>query len=224
MLFNIIVCNQNNHSITLGNEKIDTIDTVELLGVTIDKNLNFTEYATKLCKKGNQKLHALARISKYLKEDKLKIIMKTFIQSQFNYCPLVWMFHNRTLNHKIHKLHERALRLFYKDEDLTFQELLNKDNSVTIHHKNLQRLAVEMYQLKNNLSPLAKALFNEKGHHHNLRNKKFWERDSVKTVKYGTETIRNMGPKTWELIPNEIKEFDNLSIFKERIKSWRPIG
>ena len=121
---------------------------MELLGITIDKNLNFTDHVSKLCKKGNQKLHALARISKHLNEDKLKIVMKTFIQSQFNYCPLVWMFHNRTLNNKINRLHERALRIVYKNEKLTFQELLDKDDSVTIHHRNLQRVATEMYKKK----------------------------------------------------------------------------
>ena len=78
--------------------------------------------------------------------------MKTFITSQFNYCPLVWMFHNRTLNHKINKLHERALR--YNDEELSFQEMLNKDGSVTIHHRNLQKLAIEMYKIKNQISPI----------------------------------------------------------------------
>ena len=51
--------------------------------------------------------------------------MKTFIQSQFNYCSLVWMFCSRTLNNKINKLHERALRLVYKNENLTFDELLD---------------------------------------------------------------------------------------------------
>ena len=65
----------------------DSTDTVELLGITIDKNLNFTEHVSDLCKRGNQKLHALARISKCLKEDKVILIMKTFIRSQFNYCP-----------------------------------------------------------------------------------------------------------------------------------------
>ena len=82
--------------------------------------------------KGNQKLHALARISKYLNKDKLKILTKTFIISQFNYCPLTWMFHNRTLNNKINRLHERALRLVYDDENLSFEELLELDNSMTI--------------------------------------------------------------------------------------------
>ena len=85
----LIVCNPSQFSVTLVTEKIETTDSVELLGVTIDKNLNFTDHVTKLCKKGNQKLHAIARISKYLNEDMIKLVMKTFIQSQFNYCPLV---------------------------------------------------------------------------------------------------------------------------------------
>ena len=124
----LIVYNQNKLSVTLGKEKIDTTKsvellgttvellgiTVELLGITVDNNLPFTEHITNLCRKGNQKLHALARIAKYLNENKLKIIMKTFIQSQFNYCPLVWMFHNRTLSNKINKLHERHYELCTK--------------------------------------------------------------------------------------------------------------
>ena len=95
----------------------------------------FNEHVSKLCKKGNQKLHALARVSKYFDKNKLRVIMKTFIQSQFNYCSMVWMFHNRTLNNKINRLHERALRIVYKNANLTFQELLELDNSVSIHHK-----------------------------------------------------------------------------------------
>ena len=107
----------------------------------------------KLCKKGNQKLHALARIPKYLSNDKLKIIMKTFIISQFKYCPLTWMFHNRTINNKINRLHERALRLVYDDDNSSFNELLILDNSITVHHRNLHKLGIEMYKIKNNLSP-----------------------------------------------------------------------
>ena len=62
----------------------------------------------------DQKLHALARISKYLSQDKLKIIMNTFIQSQFNCCPLTWMFHCRTINNKINRLHEGTQDLYTK--------------------------------------------------------------------------------------------------------------
>ena len=116
----LIVCSHDKVFFTLGNETIEESNSVELLDIKIDTNLNFNEHFTDLCKKGNQKLHALTTISKYLNEDKLKFLMKTFIQSQFNYCPLVWMFHNRTLNNKINKLHERALRIVYSHGELTF--------------------------------------------------------------------------------------------------------
>ena len=81
----LIVAKQDNISINLGKEYIEAEDSVELLGIKLDKNINFNEHVSGLIRKGNQKLHALARISKYLDRDKLKIIMKTFIQSQFNY-------------------------------------------------------------------------------------------------------------------------------------------
>ena len=221
----LLVANQENVSVTLGNVTIEAIDSVELLGVKIDKNLNLNEHVSNLCKKGNQKLHALARISKYLSKDKLKIIMKTFIQSQFNYCPLTWMFHNRTLNNKINRLHERALRIVYKNDNLTFQELLDMDNSITIHQKNLQRLATEMYKVKNNISPLPmQELFSRQVNVHYLRNSRYWKIPKVRTVGYGTETIRYRGPKTWELLPKEIKEAKSLIEFKSKIKAWKPQG
>ena len=67
----LIVCNQDNVSVTLGKETIKNSNSFEFLGIKIDVKLNFTEHVTDLCKKANQKLHALARISYYLNEDKL---------------------------------------------------------------------------------------------------------------------------------------------------------
>ena len=62
-----------------------------------------------------------------MSHDKLRIILKAFIESQFGYCPLVWMFYSRSLNNRINRLNERALRLVYKDPNLTFDELLRQD-------------------------------------------------------------------------------------------------
>ena len=134
----LIVANNENSTLNLGCETIKSSGTVKLLGVIIDK-----QHVTNICKKGNQKCHALAQISRYMSKDKLRILMKAFTESQFNYCPIVWMFHNRTLNNKINRLHERALRIVYKDtnDDSTFEDLLDKDGAFTIH-RNLQRLAI----------------------------------------------------------------------------------
>ena len=137
--------------INVEDEIIECSSSVKLLGVTIDNKLNFDEHVSKLCKKASQKIHALARISNCISQDKLRIIMSAFIESQFGYCPLVWMFHSRALNNRINTLHERALRLVYKDPHLTFEELLRKDNSFCIHHRNLQKLATEMYKVRNTL-------------------------------------------------------------------------
>ena len=97
----LIIVNNQDNNIKIGNDIITSKTSVKLLGVTIDNKLNFNEHVDNICKKANNKLHALARIAKYLNPDKLRILMKTFIESQFNYCPLIWMFHSRQLNSKI---------------------------------------------------------------------------------------------------------------------------
>ena len=83
---------------------------------------------------------------------KRRNLMKAFITSQFSYCPLIWMFHSRNLNNKINQIHEQALRLVYQN-NLSFSELLNLDNSLTVQQKNLQRLVTEIYKVKNGIAP-----------------------------------------------------------------------
>ena len=206
--------------IYLSNEFLENEKTVKPLGMKIDQNLDFEEHITSILKKGNNKLYALMRIKKYLSKDKLKLIMKTFIESQFNYCPLVWMCHSRDLNRKINKLHERALRLVYQEKKMTFEQLLEKDGTVTIHHRNLQKLAVEMYKVKNNLGPKAmQEIFKP-----SIRGRNEWILPQVRTVNRGLETIRYRGPKTWELVPTDIKDSKSLSLFKTKIKNWKPVG
>ena len=79
--------------------------------------------------------------------------MKAFIESQFGYCPLAWMLHSRTLNTRINRIYERALRLVYNDYISTFSELLKLDNSFTVHERNIQTLAIEVFKVVHNLSP-----------------------------------------------------------------------
>ena len=211
--------------IYINNEFIESEKSVKLLGVTIDNKLNFNEHVTNLIKKGNQKLHAIARISKYLCENKLKLVVRTFIESQFNYCPLIWMFHSRTLNTKINYLHERALRIIYKDTTLTFEELLEKDDSVTIHDRNLQKLAIEMFKIKNHLSPNpVLELFRERSIDYQLRNERCWELPRVNTVNFGKESLTYRGILTWNLLPNDLKQTESLSSFRTKIKQWKPQG
>ena len=67
-----------------------------LLGISIDTRLSFEHYITSFCKRTSRKLHALARIAHYTNFEKSRSLMKACVISQFNYCPLIWMFHNNT--------------------------------------------------------------------------------------------------------------------------------
>ena len=91
----------------------------EKLGVKIDNKLSFQNHVSSLCKKASQKLHGLQRVISFMDLAKRKSLMKAFITTQLNYCPLTWMFHSRQLNNRINKIQERALRLVYKDNKLT---------------------------------------------------------------------------------------------------------
>ena len=82
----------------------------KFLGVKIDSKLSFEHHVSSLCKKASQKLHALARVVNFMDLAKRKSLMKVFITSQFNYCPLIWMLHSTQLNNRINKTQERTLK------------------------------------------------------------------------------------------------------------------
>ena len=112
--------------------------------------------------------------------------------AQFSCCPLIWMFHSRKLNNKINKLHERCLRIVYSDNTSSFEELLETDNSVSVHHRNIQVLATELYKIVNGLSPEVFP-FNENTSY-NTRNKRKFHSRSIKSVTFGSETS-HLAPK-----------------------------
>ena len=212
-------------SVTVDQEIILGSKSVKLLGLNIDNKLDFKEHVSKLCGKVSLKLHALARISPFMDQNKLRIILKAFIESQFGYCPLVWMHHNRTLNNRINRLHERALRITYKDAKLSFGELLVLDKSFTIHHRNIQKLATEMYKVINHIAPtIMKEIFPITTNPYYLRKEHEFETWNVHTVFNGTETISFRGPKIWSIVPKEIRDSNTLVEFKSKIKHWSPEG
>ena len=85
-----------------------------LLGVRFDNDLTFKEHVTSICSKTNQKLHVLTRVSKYLLLQMHHIPIKSFITSQFNYCPIFSMCHGRSLNNKVARIPERSLCMVYQ--------------------------------------------------------------------------------------------------------------
>ena len=111
---------------------INESDEVELLGLTIDKELNFSKHIDKLCRNAQYKLHALRRIRKYLSLEKAKMLGNAFIDSQFNYASLLWMLCRKGLYLKMQKIHHKTLKVIYQPNK-TYEDLLELSETVSIH-------------------------------------------------------------------------------------------
>ena len=75
-----------------------------------------------LCKKAGRKLAVIARLSKFMSFKQKRILMKKFVESQFGFCPLIWMFHSRKVNSKINHSQERSLRIVYNCYITSFED------------------------------------------------------------------------------------------------------
>ena len=133
--------------INLGRTEIKASEYEKLLGIKVDTKLSFNEHLYDIINKASFKVNALSRIVPYRSLCKKKILMNSFFNSQFSYCPLIWMFHSRIMNNKTNRLHERCMRLIHEDKTSSFEELLERDKSASIPTRNLQILATEMFKV-----------------------------------------------------------------------------
>ena len=133
------------------------------------------------------------------------------------------MFCTRTSNNRINKIHKRALQIIHNDLDSTFDDLIMLSGDLTIHHKNIQKLMIEVYKIKNDIAPpILKDFFQFRENTYNLRNFQFIKNDNIRTVRYGQETIAYRAPQLWSLLPDRLKLSHNLISFVSNIKTWKP--
>ena len=131
---------------------VQSSDDITLLGVIIDKNLTFKKHIDNLVRKSQYKLHALRCIRKLLIIEKPKILGHAFIDMLFNYAPLIWMFCRKTFYSKIEKIHHRTLKVIYGIDD-SYNNLLLRRNSVSIHQRHLRFLATQIFKSISQINP-----------------------------------------------------------------------
>ena len=217
--------NIDNNKITfmVEDKRVQSKNEVKLLGITIDDKLLFTKHIANLCSTASNRLRALARIRKFLSVEQAKRLSDAYIMSTFKYCPLIWMFCNKTANNQINKIHKRCLRLVYQLEDTNFEDLLLKDNSWTIHENNIHNLLIEIYKSLNNISPvIMQDFFNLKVIPYSLRNNNLLKLPKTNTLRFGTRALCFKGSLIWNTVPNHYKNIKSLEEFKRQIKTWKP--
>lgn len=145
--------------------------------------------------------------------------MKAFLNSQSGYCFLAWMLRNRTLSSRINRIHDRALRIVYRDKTPSFSELLQEDNAVIMHQMNSQVLIIEFYKVEIGIDlDLLKEIFLLSTHAFELRSSYEFKIENMMAVHYGTEYLSFVGLEIWEIKPLEIKYCQSLEEFKKKTK------
>ena len=130
--------NAENQTFLLLNILMENSKGQKILGVINYTKLNFKSHISELRKKATEKL------SSYVHNSEKKLIFNSIIKSQYSYCPLVQMFCSRTSNNMINKLHERSLRFMLNDYSSNFNILLENNNDISDHHRNIQTLLIEL--------------------------------------------------------------------------------
>ena len=179
-----------NESIELGKKTLHAEAEQKLFGIIINKDLNFQSHTRSIIKTANKKLSALIRVAPLMTDFNKKVILNSFIKEQFNYCPLLWMFSTRAVNHKINRLHETGLRALLNDETSTFNDMLSRCNDTIIHVKIIQKLMIEFYKYLYRLSaPIMKEVLTKRFLKYKVPNCRATLLPNPKTKKHGTDTI-----------------------------------
>ena len=222
MLISSHSCDADGLMIPVGNTIISSMERMKVLGITIDDKLNFSEkHISNACIKAGRQLNVLQRLKRVLDNKSRMAIHNSFVMSNFNYCPIVWMFTSKKSLEKIENIKKRALRFVLNDYQSNYHDLLNNSEATGIKIMKIRLLAIEVYKCVNNFNPeYINEMFTKKNCPYDLRDTCILERPKAYTTKYGLKSFRNYGAKTWNLLPNNCKSAVSLLDLKNMIKSW----
>ena len=200
-------------------KNIETTSEVTLLGIDIDKNLTFNSHIHNLTKRAAGQLNYLCSNSRYLNLDAKRILVESFILANFNYCPLVWYFCSSESKRKQEQIQKRALRFLFNDYESDYEHLLVKANKPTLEIRKIRLLALEIFKTIQGLNPTyMKEIFIQNTRRGAQSNKLYVQSQNSK--KYGSDTLRSLGPKIWNSLPIHFREATSLCAFKQLIKTW----
>ena len=160
-------------------------------------------------------IYALSTLQKYMGKSEKEAIIDSFILSNFSYCPLVWHFSFCDSIRKIEKIQKRYLRIILNDYESDYETLLCNTNKPTMEIRRSRTLDVEIIKT---LNEIMKGIFTPKENAKVRQNDIIVKR--INTSRFGTQSLRSLGPKIWNNLPSNIKSETSFLKFKEYIKTW----
>ena len=192
---------KGNHTIrtvNINQKEIKAVVKVKLLGIEIDGKLNFNHHINNICKSASNQLNALIRLKHLLGFKERKVLVNTFVMSNFNYCSLVWNFSSAQSLNKIENLQKRALRFLLNDYNSAYEDLLEKSGYINMNLWRQRTLCIEIYKTLNKLNPgYMNDIFKLRNTDRLTREKYKLNLEILKPnqVTFGTRSLRSYGPK-----------------------------
>ena len=205
--------------LAVGNGEINPDSSVNLLGLSIDNNLNFKMQIKEMCTKAAAKLNAIKRLVSFQNENDRKLLINAHVISQFQYCTNVWHFCGLTDIHKMERLHERCIRYIYNDYEIDYFDLLIKYNLTTLYGERTRKMCHQIYKTIVGENPsYMKDIFEIRPSKYPTRNENNLYVPTANQNKYGLRSFRVYGPKLWNMLPENIKSIENFIEFKNNLK------
>ena len=221
----MLLCKNQNLKLEIEGVKLESVKSVKLLGLEIDQKLTFASHISKLCATGSAKIKSLSRIRNALDEKQAKLLYNSFILLQFNYSSIIWMFCNKTNYKKIEKIQKRGLRIVYNEPQMSLEELLNRDQGLSVHCKHIITLLTEIYKTFAEENPhFMKDIFIQKEVRYNLRISNLLALPKTNTKKFGLYSFGFRASQLWNQLPDHIKNEVSTKLFKNKVKeNWQDI-
>ena len=195
-------------------------NSIDLLGVTIDKDLSFNRHISQICEKVNKQFSVLKRFKNIITSNVMLRLYKAFILPHFQYCSLIWHFSGTRNCDKLESLNKRILRFIFNDSLSSYDELLKKAKIASLYTGRLHKILMVVFKslFVSTYPGYLKELFVFRNSSYSLRGKNILTLPIPSTTNYGLECIRYQAAKIWNSLSDSMRTMTSFKDFKKAIK------
>jgi hypothetical protein len=198
-------------------------DHVTLLGLCIDRNLNFSEHISRLSKKCARQINAISRISRLLTDECRLLLLNSFVMSNLSYGCVIYHYCSIADAKKLEALHRRCLRFCLQDFDSPYHQLLLNANVTTLYVRRLRCILETIFKIvHDDLPPVPSSSFEPQSECYNLRRTNVLSLPLTQTVRYGTNSLSFNGVSLYNSLPNDFRCSNSTAILKRKLNTWQP--